>query len=44
MVRNPGEKLKFDLAQWLGPVPEDFFYAAQLDWPHFQWRWWWPKW
>jgi len=42
LVQNPGAKLKFDLAQWLGPVPEDFFYANQQNWPHFQWRWWWP--
>ncbi len=41
-VRNAGAKLKFDLVQWLGPIPEDFFYATQQNWPHFQWRWWWP--
>ena len=42
VVKAPANKLKFDLDQWLGPIPEDFFYAAHLNWPHFHWRWWWP--
>ena len=42
VVKAPANKLKFDLDQWLGPIPEDFFYAAQMNWPHFHWRWWWP--
>lgn len=32
---------KFDLNQWLGPVPEEFFHANHAGWPHFHWRWWW---
>jgi predicted dehydrogenase len=33
--------VKFDVGQWLGPVPEEFFYADGKNWPHFDWRWWW---
>ena len=40
-VPAPTPGLKFDLAQWLGPVPEEFFYASSKQWPHFDWRWWW---
>jgi predicted dehydrogenase len=40
-VTAPTPGLKFDLKQWLGPVPEDFFYADSKNWPHFHWRWWW---
>ena len=42
VVKAPANKLKFDLDQWLGPIPEDFFHATHLNWPHFHWRWWWP--
>jgi len=42
VMKAPVNRLKFDLDQWLGPVPEDFFYAGHLNWPHFHWRWWWP--
>ena len=42
VMKSPVNKLKFDFDQWLGPVPEDFFYAGHLNWPHFHWRWWWP--
>ena len=38
---TPVAGVKFDLAQWLGPVPEEFFYADAKNWPHFNWRWWW---
>ena len=37
--------LKFNTDLWLGPVPEEFLYAAgpsKHSWPHFDWRWWWP--
>jgi len=33
--------VKFDINQWLGPVPAEFFYANHAGWPHFHWRWWW---
>ena len=37
----PTPGLAFDLDQWLGPVPTEFFYATHPKWPHFNWRWWW---
>ena len=40
-AKPPGVGLKFDLNQWLGPVPEEFFHANHAGWPHFHWRWWW---
>ncbi|MGL6075170.1 MAG: Gfo/Idh/MocA family protein [Fimbriiglobus sp.] len=40
-VRAPKQDLTFKLDQWLGPVPEDFFYADSKNWPHFHWRYWW---
>lgn len=39
---KPVVKVKFDLQQWLGPCPDEFFYATHDKWPHFHWRWWWP--
>lgn len=41
IVRNAGAKTKVDTDLWLGPIPDDYFRANQLDWPHFNWRWWW---
>lgn len=41
-VVKPVARVKFDLKQWLGPCPDDFFYANHDKWPHFHWRWWWP--
>jgi predicted dehydrogenase len=47
---KPLAGVKFDLDQWLGPVPEEFFYAEHpgsphaapgRPWPHFHWRYWW---
>ena len=38
---QPTVPVKFDINQWLGPVPEEFFYADFKNWPHFNWRWWW---
>ncbi len=40
-VAAPKPGVKFDLDQWLGPVPAEFFYATHANWPHFNWRWWW---
>ena len=39
---KPVVKVKFDLQQWLGPCPDEFFYATHQNWPHFHWRWWFP--
>lgn len=44
-IKEPKSKVKFDLDLWLGPCPEEFFYASgpsTKSWPHFDWRWWWP--
>ncbi|OWK36663.1 Gfo/Idh/MocA family protein [Fimbriiglobus ruber] len=45
---NAGKKLPaptpgvtFDTDVWLGPTPQEFFYANHPTWPHFHWRWWW---
>ena len=38
---QPTVPVTFDINQWLGPVPEEFFYADFKNWPHFNWRWWW---
>ncbi len=45
-VSTPVKPIKFDIDQWLGPVPHEFFYAKHEEhggsWPHFNWRYWWP--
>jgi predicted dehydrogenase len=38
---KPIAGVKFALDQWLGPCPDEFFYANHDKWPHFHWRWWW---
>jgi predicted dehydrogenase len=47
---RPRTSAKFDLDQWLGPLPQEFFHAEHPDsphnsparpWPHFHWRYWW---
>ena len=44
-VNAPVKPIKFDIDQWLGPVPHEFFYAKHEEhggaWPHFNWRYWW---
>ena len=39
---KPVGRVKFSTDQWLGPCPEEFFYANHQNWPHFHWRWWFP--
>ncbi|HVK17163.1 MAG TPA: Gfo/Idh/MocA family oxidoreductase [Fimbriiglobus sp.] len=44
-VDSPVKPIKFDIDQWLGPVPHEFFYAKHSEhnggWPHWNWRYWW---
>jgi predicted dehydrogenase len=45
-VNSPVKPINFDIDQWLGPVPHEFFYAKHDEhngaWPHWNWRYWWP--